>query len=100
MEENQVKIKKESSSTGVTKGSDGSYYPYGTSLGLEGDIIDELELSKLAVGDVVEIKGYAFVESKSEYSNKESVNKSIRLQFTSMEVEREEDDRVKQMYGD
>jgi hypothetical protein len=101
MPEDQVKIKKESSSSpGVTCCSDGDYYPYGTSLSIDNDLVDELDMGNLAVGDVVEVRGYAFVDSKSEYSNKEGSDKSIRLQMTSMKLERENDDRVKQLYGD
>ena len=99
MHEDQVKIKKESSSKGVTCCSDGDYYPYGTSINLEDDLVDELNAGNLAVGDVVEIRGYAFVDSKSEYSNKESSNKSARLQLTSLKVDRESDDAVIQLYG-
>ena len=100
MHEDQVKIKKESSSHGVSLSSDGSYYPYGTSLSFDDDLVDELNVDNLAVGDVVEIRGYAFVDHKSESSSKEGSSKSIRLQMTSMKLEREDDDRVKQLYGE
>lgn len=100
MPEDQVKIKKDSSSMGVTCCSDENHYPYGTSLSFDDDLVDDLGMDNLAVGDVVEIRGYAFVDSKSEYSNKESSNKSIRLQMTSMKVSRETDDAVTQLYGD
>ena len=100
MPEDQVKIKKESSSMGVTCCSDGDYYPYGTSINLEDDLVDDLNAGNLAVGDVVEVRGYAFVDSKSESSNKESTNKSIRLQLTSLKVDRETDDAVAQLYGE
>lgn len=99
MPEDQVKIKKESSSTGVTCCSDGDYYPYGTSISLEDDLVDELNAGNLAVGDVVEVRGYAFVDSKSEYSNSEGSSKNIRLQMTSMKVERETDDTAVKLYG-
>ena len=100
MPEDQVKIKKEShSSMGMTCCSDDNYYPYGTSLSIDNDLVDELNAGNLAVGDVVEIRGYAFVDSKSEHSNSEGSEKSIRLQMTSMKVDRENDDRIKQMYG-
>ena len=100
MPEDQIKIKKESSgSNGLTCCSDGSHYPYGTGLSIDNDLVDELNAGNLAVGDVVEIRGYAFVDSKSEHSNSEGSEKSIRLQMTSMKVDRETDDRVKQLYG-
>lgn len=100
MPEDQVKIKKEPTSPGVACCSDDNYYPYGTSLSLEDDLVDDLNAGNLAVGDVVEVRGYAFVDSKSEHSSKEGSNKSIRLQMTSMKVSREENDRIKTLYGD
>ncbi len=100
MHEDQVKIKKERMSDGVSCHSDGAYYPYGTSISIEDDLVDELNIDNLAVGDVVEVRGYAFVDHKSESSNKEGSTKSARLQMTSLKVEREDDDRVKQLYGD
>jgi hypothetical protein len=99
MPEDQVKIKKESSSMGVTCCSDDNHYPYGTSINFDDDLVDELGVDNLAVGDVVEIRGYAFVDSKSEHSDSESTNKSVRLQLTSLKVSRENDDIVKRMYG-
>jgi len=96
----QVKIKKESSSQDVCCRSDGDYYPYGTSISVDGDLVDELKTNNLAVGDVVKVRGYAFVDHKSESSNKEGSTKSIRLQLTSLKIEREDDDRVKQLYGE
>jgi len=100
MPEDQVKIKKESSSMGVTCCSDENYYPHGTSISIDDDLVDELDAGNLAVGDVVEVRGYAFVDSKSEYSSKDSSSKSIRLQMTSMKIDRENDDVVKRMYGE
>lgn len=100
MPEDQVKIKKESSSDSAVCCSDGDYYPYGTSLSFDDEVVDELNADNLAVGDVVEVRGYAFVDSKSEHSSKEGSNKSIRLQMTSIKLKREEDDRIKQLYGD
>ena len=100
MPEDQVKIKKESSSMGVTCCSDGDYYPYGTSISIDDDLVDELNAGNLAVGDVVEVRGYAFVDSKSEHSSKESSSKTIRLQLTSLKIDRENDDTIKQLYGE
>lgn len=101
MPEDQVKIRKESSpSAGLTCCSDGDHYPYGTSISIDDDLVDELGADNLAVGDVVEVRGYAFVDSKSEHSTKESSSKSIRLQMTSMKVDREDDDRAVRLYGD
>lgn len=101
MADDQVKIKKESDScSGMTRCSDDSYYPYGTSLSIDNDLVDDLGIGSLAVGDVVEIRGYAFVDSKSEYSNKEGSSKDVRLQMTSIKINRESDDRIAKLYGD
>jgi hypothetical protein len=98
MSDDQVKIKKESG-PGMTCGSDGSHYPYGTSLNLENDMVDALEVGNLAIGDVVEVRGFAFVDSKYTSSDKDGTDKSVRLQMTSMKLVREEDDRVTKLYG-
>ena len=100
MTDDQVKIKNESSSEGVTCCSDGDYYPYGTSVSVEDDLVDELNAGNLAVGDVVKVSAYAFVDSKSKHSSKEGSNKTVRLQLTSMKLDRENDDHAQQMYGD
>jgi hypothetical protein len=101
MPEDQVKIKKQSEmSDGMVCCSSGEHYPYDTGLSFDNEMLDELGVEGLAVGDVVEVRGYAFVDSKSEHSSKEHSSKSMRLQMTSIKVRREVDDRVKQMYGD
>ena len=104
MPEDMVKITKGSSSMGVTCCSDENYYPYGTSLGFDDELVDDLNLGGLAVGDVVEVRGFAFVDSKSEHSSKshsgeDYESKSVRLQMTSVKVKRETDDVVVQLYG-
>ena len=100
MPEDYVKIKKENMSAGMTCCSDENYYPYGTSLNIEDDMVEEMGIGSLAVGDVVEIRGYAFVDSKNSHEDKENSSKSIRLQMTSMKVDRESDDRIKTLYGE
>lgn len=99
MPEDYVKIKKETSDEQAIA-SDGNYYPYGTSLSFQDDMVDELGVGDLAIGDVVEIRAYAFVESKSEHASKEHSSKSVSLQITSIKISREDDDRVKQLYGE
>lgn len=104
MPEDMVKIKKESSSMGVTCCSDENYYPYGTSISFDDDLVDELSADGFVVGDIVEVRGFAFVDSKSAYSNKSSSGddhsgKSIRLQMTSIKLTRETDDVAVKLYG-
>lgn len=98
MPEDQVKIKKEAS-PGVDCCSDGNHYPYGTKISIDDDLVDELNAGNLAVGDVVEVRGYAFVDSKSEHSDTGGSNKSVQLQLTSLKLNRETDDRIKILYG-
>ena len=100
MSDDQVKIKKQShESDGMVCCSDGEHYPYGTSLSFDDEMIKELGIDNLAVGDIVEVRGYAFVERKSEYSTTEMSDKTIGLQMTTIKVQRETGDRAEQLYG-
>ena len=100
MPEDQVKIKKESFGDDSVASSDGSHYPYGTSLNFDGDLIEELDAGNLAVGDIVEVRGFAFVERKSEHSSTEYSDKSISIQMTTLKLKRETDDRAVQVHHD
>jgi hypothetical protein len=98
--EDQVKIKKTSEeSEAVVSRSDGDYYPYGTSLSVEDDMIDELKAESFVVGDVVEVRGYAFVDSTSQHMSKDHSSKSLNLQLTSLKLILEKDDRAESLYG-
>ena len=100
MPEDQVKIKKQSyESDGMVCCSDGEHYPYGTSLRFSDEMIEELGIENLAVGDIVEVRGFAFVDHKSEHSNTDHSEKSIGLQLTTVKVRREESDLAEQLYG-
>ena len=100
MPEDQVKISKDSIADNAVRASDGGSYPWGTGLHFDDELIDELGVEGLGVGDVVEVRGFAFVESKSEHSSKDHSSKSISLQMTSIKLRRETDDRAVQLYGD
>jgi len=99
MPEDQVKIKKENPGSNDVCCSNGDHYPWGTSLRLESELIEELGVDSLAVGDIVEVRAFAFVDSKSEHSNTESSEKTIGLQLTTLKVRREEGDRAERLYG-
>ena len=100
MPEDQAKIKKQSyESEGMVCCSDGEHYPYGTNLRFSDEMIEELGIENLAVGDIVEVRGFAFVDHKSEHSNTAYSEKSIGLQLTTVKVRREESDRAEQLYG-
>lgn len=100
MAEDQVKIKKEQASAGsIGCCSDGNHYPWGTSLRFQDELLDELGIEALATGDIVEVRGFAFVDSKSEHSSADHSEKSISIQMTSIKVHRDESDHAEQLYG-
>lgn len=99
MPEDMVKIKKESESPTNRLCCDGDYYPYGTRLEFENDLIEELGAEALAPGDLVEVRAFAVVERKTERTDEEGTDKDMSLQITSLKVRREESDRAKQLYG-
>lgn len=100
MPDDQVKIKKlPSGSEGIDCCSDGNHYPYGTSLRFEDEMLEELGIENLAVGDVVEVRAFAFVDTKSEHSNVDHSSRSIGLQLTTAKIKREESDHAEQLYG-
>lgn len=99
MPQDQVKIKKESDSDDLVVGSDGNHYPYGTSLRFEDDMIEALSIDSLAVGDIVEIRAFAYVDSKAENNSTDHSSKTISLQLTTIKVRREESDRAELLYG-
>lgn len=98
-----IEIKKENEGHMLDCCSDGQYYPYGTSLRLEDDLIESLGIAELIVEDVVEIRAIGFVENKHESSSTGSTggheSKSIGIQITGLKIKRKaEDDVVKQLY--
>lgn len=100
MPDDQVKIKKQSyESDGMVCCSDGDHYPYGTSLSFDSELIEQLGAENLAVGDIVEVRGFAFVDRKSEHSSTEHSDKNIGIQFTTLKLQRETGDRAEQLYG-
>lgn len=100
MPEDQVKVKRESSaSDGMVSRSDGEHYPWGTSLSFDDEMLEELGAENLAVGDIVEIRAFAFVDHKSEHSSTDHSSKSISLQLTTVKLQRETGDRAEQLYG-
>lgn len=101
MADDMVKIKKENHSDSMLGCcSDGAYYPYGTSISIEDDLIETLGVGELIVEDVVEIVAVGFVDSKNENSRSGGESsKSMRFQITGLKIKRKsEDDVVKQLY--
>ena len=99
MSDDQVKIKKQPYDNGNLCCSDDEHYPWGTSFSVTDELVDELDVGGMEVGDIVEVRGYAFVESKSEWSDSDGQEKRIGFQLTSLKVKREAGDRIEQLYG-
>lgn len=96
-----IEIKKEKEGDMLSCCSDGNYYPYGTSIHVEDDLIESLGIAELIVDDIVEIRAVGFVNSKHENSRSGGdESKSIGIQMTGLKVIRkaEDDDVVKQLY--
>lgn len=93
-----LKMKPGSEEPGVEMGE--SPYPYGTSLCIKDDLIEELGASSLKVGDIVEVRAFAVVERTAEYDDGEGPEKSVDLQLTSMKLSKGKEDRIEQMYGE
>jgi len=80
---------------------DETYYPYGTSLDFEDDLVDSLKLDSLSVGDVVEVRALAVVTSKSERESEGDSSKSVGIQLTEIGIYPEgESDNAEKLYGD
>lgn len=106
MAEDQVQIKKQTDESEKSICCHtGDHFPYGTALTFEDDMVSDLGVDMLEVGDVVEVRGYAFVDRKTSYSNESkedgtSSNKSMCFQMTSVKISRETKDRADQLYGE
>lgn len=91
---------KEDSPIGCDYERPAAYYPYGTQLRLEDDMIDKLGLTGAGVGDsftgvlVMKVTGVSSNEGES------NSHLSIELQITSLGVEQISDkDVLKKLYG-
>ena len=84
----------------------GSHYPYGTSITLNDDMVDEFGVGNLKVGDEVTVTGVAIVTSKSEHSNESegssSESKSVSFQLTEAIIDKKalKQDHAAQLYKD
>lgn len=101
MKKDMVSVKKESYDGHMLDCcSDGEHYPYGTSLHIENDLIDQLGIGELTTEDVVEIRAVAFINSKHENSRSSGENsKSMGIQITDLKIKRKvEEDVTKILY--
>lgn len=94
-----IDIKKTAKPRNDVFSSDDDSFPFGTRLHLEDGLVEALGIEALSPGDIVEVKGFAVVKSKSEHSDTEGSTKDMSLQMTFIKVKREDDDRVEQLYG-
>lgn len=100
MSDGLIEIKKESSESTALCCPDDEHYPYGTSLDFSDEMVDMLGVGALDIGQVVEVRGLAYVKSKSEHSSKDDSHKSVTLQMTAINTSVNENSRVDKMYGD
>lgn len=100
MPEDLIEIKKNKSESTALCCPDNEEYPYGTSLNFEDEMVDALGISALAINDIVEIRGFAYVQSKSEFNSDDHSSKSASLQLTALKLVPTNDTRVKKLYGD
>lgn len=89
MNDKMTEIKKVSYQGCDHIGSSDSHYPWGTSITLENETLDSLDVGGLVPGDVVEIKAYATVESISQDADKTKSNRRITMQMTKISIDRE-----------
>lgn len=94
-----VKLEKENDSNHI-ECCDGSHYPYGTQISFEDDLIRHLSLEDAEVGQVVELRAFAVIESKSEHKDENRESKNMSLQMTSIGVSKEKGDLATRMYPD
>lgn len=79
--------------------SEESHYPYGTCLTLENEVVDKLDIGALKPGDIVEVKGYAVIESIRQSADSKNSDKSVSMQLTEISINREQADRAVQLYS-
>ncbi len=103
--EDMVKIvpKKSEGVTALSSEEVKPQYPYGTELRLENDLVEQLGVGELEAGEIVEVRGIAFVERKSEnisddVDNGKKTNKDISFQLTSLSLVQSSKDKVAKLY--
>jgi len=100
MPEDLIEIKKNKSESTALCCPDNEEYPYGTSLDFSDEMVDMLGVGSLAINDIVEIRGFAYVQSKSEHDSESHSSKSVSLQLTAVNISTNDNSRVNKLYGD
>lgn len=74
---------------GIESGPD-QMYPMGTRLQFEGDLAKALGVDNLRAGDIIEVRGIAFVEERSEESDGAgTIEKELCLQLTDVNLRKQ-----------
>jgi hypothetical protein len=96
-----IEIKKEKSEE-CTALSDDYRYPYGLQILIENDLLAQLKVQNLPLGEVVMIHAKAFVSSKSSHESGESQSVCMNFQLTEIEIQSPTvtKDRADTLYGD
>ena len=102
-----VAIEKQQPEKELSQVAEGSEYPWGTSLQLEGTLVDQLGIGDLSPGDQVQLKAVAVVQMRKEgrefEDNSIESEKCVKLQLTSISVDNpknSQSDRIKNLYGE
>lgn len=80
-------------------------YPWGTRLDLEDELVDEVGVGDMNVGDEVRIVATGFIQSTSDYKRSDGdggeSRKTVAIQFTELGVSKDEKtSRSTALYGD
>ena len=100
MPDGLIDIKKNSSESTALCCPDKEEYPYGTTLDFSDEMVDMLGVGALDIGQVVEVRGLAYVKSRHESESENDSNKSVTLQMTSINTSVNDSSRVEKLYGD
>jgi len=89
--------------TSDSPGEEKKHFPYGTSLNLDDEVAEGLGFESLSVGDVVEVRGLAFIERKrssehAEMGEEEESDKGMTVQFTKIDLIPQSPDRTAVLY--
>lgn len=63
-------------------------YPYGTRVHVDDDLVSDLGLEGMEVGDEVEIVAFGKVESRHESASTSDEHKSVSIQMTQLGIRR------------
>lgn len=103
MELKSMKVKREAPDEANAVGMDEREYPWGLSLSLDEESLDNLGMTELPdVGDTMVVMARVKVESvgQHESADDEGKQRNLSLQITEMALESDKRDPAKTLYGD